>query len=236
MTIRYHLSRNPVHPPYDFNFNPVSHQPGHADPLPLMEESASVHTLLPHQQLENFEITWPVHPHTIAMRLFGAWDALHERAKLRLGEQQAHNAFLTFHFASEDHGPRSLILVNGYTTQQLWDMLSLLKKHSHDTGPVPTIQLLASALITIPSHYTWQTNNPGPLGRVEVYTQYLNWPWMGHPPRQLADYFEISAAAAHRSNSVWSHRTFSPHKLRRTNLRIADSLVNSRFVDDLNVG
>ena len=133
-----------------------------------------------------------------------------QKIKLLLSTQEVDNTFLTSYFACETYGPRSIILVNGYTTPQLWDMLSLFKKHSHDTGPVPTIQLLASAHVTIPSLYTWQTNNPGPQGRIEFYEQFLNWPWMGHPTREMAEYFESVVTSAHRSNSVWSHRVFPP--------------------------
>ena len=213
MTIRYHLLFNPVHPPLDFDFDPRSHRPGFSDPLPLLENSASVHTIFPTQSLEEVEITWPVHPHTIAIRIVGAWDNLHEKIMILLGEQEDCNTFLTSHFGVEARGPRALILANGYTTPQLWDMLNLLKTHDFDTGPVPTIQLLASAHITIPTLHTWQAAHPGPLGDPAFYTLYLNWPWMGRLPREMATYFEQLPFQAHRANSVWSRRPFLPHRI-----------------------
>ena len=77
-----------------------------------------------------------------------------------MGEQEDCNTFLTSHFGVEARGPRALILANGYTTPQLWDMLNLLKTHDFDTAPIPPNQLLASAHITIPTLHTWQAAHP----------------------------------------------------------------------------
>ena len=194
-----------------FDFDPTSPLPGFTDPLPLLEESASVHTILPDQSLEEVVITWPVHPQTIAIRLFGAQASLHQRIESLLQEQETLNAFLTYHSSFEVSSARALVLVNGYTGPQLWEMLALIKTPPH--GPFPTIQLLASAHITIPSLYKWQVENRGRLGNTEYYTRFLNWPWVGRLPQEMADYFSHMTASAHRTNSVWSRRTFSPHRL-----------------------
>ena len=209
MTVKGPLECNPVDSPYDFH--PTSPLPGFTDPLPPLEESASVHTILPDQNLQEVVITWPVHPHTIAIRLFGAQNALHQKIKSLLQEQETVNSFLTSHYGFEVSSSRALILINGCTGPQLWDMLALIKTPSHD--PSPAIQLLASAHITIPSLYKWQAENRGRLGDAVFYTRFLNWPWLGRLPQEMAEYFTHLATSAHKTNSVWSRRTFSHHRL-----------------------
>ena len=209
MTIKEPPKNSPADTLYDYH--PTSPLPGFTDALPPLEESASVHTILPDQNLQEFVITWPFHPHTIAIRLFGARDALHQKIKSLLQEQETWNSFLTSHYGFKASSSRALILVNGYTGPQLWDMLALIKTPSHD--PTPAIQLLASAHITIPSLYKWQAENRGRLGDAVFYTRFLNWPWLGRLPQEMAEYFTHLATSAHKTNSVWSRRTFSPHRL-----------------------